>query len=90
MQTPFQHGCVFFDNSQEKKVRDDDHNSRKGGRKGGVCNEPWKVNEEMWREEERKRESGSKKRGRERKKEPGSKKRGKRYGKVRRWDLEQD
>ena len=40
---------VFFDNSQKKKVRNGVMiiTPDKEERKGGVCNEPQKVNEEM-------------------------------------------
>ena len=46
--------------------------SKQGGRKGGVCNEPRKVNEEMWREAER----GKKSQGVKREAERGKKSQG--------------
>ena len=60
-------------------------------RKGGVCNEPQKVNEEMWREAERGKKSQEVKREAKRgKKSQGVKREAERCGKVRRWELERD
>ena len=56
--------CVFVDKSHEKKVSTDDHTLQT--RKGGVRNEPRKVNEEMKREEERGKENQGVKREAER------------------------
>ena len=69
MQTPFQRGCVFSTTLKKRKLGMMITCSRQGGRKGGVRNEPRKVNEEMWREAERGKKSQRVKREQERGKE---------------------